>query len=377
MEFSCQKEDLAKAVQIVEKAVGTKSTLPIIGNILIETTVNGIKLASNNLEIGIEVIIPATILSAGKILAPAKTLGSIVSKLPDAEVNIEIFDNQVIKINCGQSKFNIHGLAADEFLMLNKVTDGENITINAMHFKEMIRQVIFSVSLDESKHILNGVYFQFGYNPEQKEKFRMVSTDGYRLALKEGEIEQAVTNPINFVIPTKALNEVASIIQTNEEDNMVLNFSSDQVAFTYKNNYLVTRIIQGQFPDFNQVIPKSSLTKLLINRKNFLEAAERCSIIASSSANIIKLELSNNKLLITARTPDVGEFSELIDVDMSGDSETQISFNVRLLIDVLKIVSDEKVSLNFSGTLNPGVIKPEGKESYLYVIMPIRTTDNR
>lgn len=377
MEFSCLKEDLTKAVQIVEKAVGTKSSLPIIGNILIETHENGLKLASNNLEIGIEVIIPATVIQEGKILAPSKTLGSIVAKLPDTTINFEVFENQIIKIKCGQSKFNIHGLPADEFILVNHLSSDDGLSMSASTLKDMIKQVSFSVSGDESKQVLNGVYFQFGYDTDGLDKFRMVATDGYRLALKTGLLDKGVNKPLSFIVPTKALSEIASIIQSGDDDVIQISYAADQVSFTYKNNYVVSRLIQGQFPDFNQVIPKASKTKIKINKRQFLDASERCAIIASSSANIVKLEISDAKLLMTAKTPDVGDFSELVDIEIEGENSTHISFNIRLLIDVLKTLTDDMITLNVSGTLSPGLIKPVENENYLYVIMPIRTTDNK
>jgi DNA polymerase III subunit beta len=373
MKISCLKDDLYKCVQIVEKSVGTKSSLPIMGNILIETLNDSIKLASNNLEIGMEVIIPAKIDKPGKTLVPAKTLLSIVSKLPNDSVEIEVFNNNLIKIICNQSKFNINCMPADEFLMLPKITEGEQIKINATLFKSLIKKVLFSVSLDESKHILNGVYFKFGAD-DDKSKFTMVATDGYRLALANANLDTEISKESNFVIPTKALNEISNMITT--DDDILITHQNDQVSFQYQNNYLVTRIIQGQFPDYNQVVPKSSNSVLTIERTLFLKAAERCAIIASSSANIVKLESDKSKLLISAKTPDVGEVSELINISIEGEENTQVSFNVRLLIDVLKTLESDKIDFSLSGAFSPGLIKEQGNNDYTYVIMPIKTTDN-
>lgn len=373
MNFSCFKEDLSKAVSIVERSVGSKNSLPVMGNILIETLENEIKLSANNLEIGMEVTIPARIETPGKVLAPAKTLGSIVSKLPNDEVTVEVMDNQVINISCNQSKFNIHGMEADEFLKLSYLSEGTTIEIDANNFKDMIKHVIFSVSNDESKHILNGVYFEFAWDDESKDKIRLVSTDGYRLALKEGTISNIISEKSTFVIPTKALNEISGVISGNDDEKIIIKVHNDQVSFAYKNNYLITRIIQGQFPDFNQVIPQSSASTIIINKKDLLSASERCAIIASTSANIIKLENDGTKLLISAKTPDVGEVSELIDVEVIGEDKATVSFNVKLIIDSLKIINDEKIELNLTGSYNPGLLKVNGRDDYKYVIMPIRT----
>lgn len=371
MKFKCVKDDLYKAIQIVEKAVAIRSTLPIIGNILIETTEKGLKLASNDLEMGIELVIDANIAQEGAILAPAKTLSSIVSKLPAGEVSFDVENNNNIKISCGRSKFSILGLSTEEFPMLNKLDSGVILNIEANLLKEMIKQTIIAVSLDESKHILNGVLVEVSKN-----EIKFVATDGFRLAQRQSVLKDINTSSdsIAVIIPTKALQEVSRIIQQDElKEDIRIVISKEQAAFEFKTVYLITRLIQGQFPDYKQVIPKDDKAKIIISRKELLDAAERASIIASSNANIIKLEPKDDQLMISANTANIGNVQEIVDVEKTGILDFTVAFNVRLMMDVLKNIDEDNIVLILNSPSAPGVIMPKENKDYTYVLMPIRT----
>lgn len=371
MKFKCVKDDLAKAIQIVEKAVAIRSTLPIIGNILIETTEKGLKLASNDLEMGIELVIDANIAQEGAILAPAKTLSSIVAKLPAGEVSFDVENNNNIKISCGRSRFSILGLSTEEFPMLNKLDAGVILNIEANMLKEMIKQTIIAVSLDESKHILNGVLVEVSKND-----IKFVATDGFRLAQRQSVLKDINTSSdnISVIIPTKALQEVSRIIQQDElKDDIRIVISKEQAAFEFKNVYLITRLIQGQFPDYKQVIPKDDKAKVIISRRELLDAAERASIIASSNANIIKLEPKDEQLMISANTANIGNVQEIVDVEKTGTLDFTVAFNVRLMMDVLKNIDEDNIVFTLNSPSAPGVIMPKENKDYTYVLMPIRT----
>lgn len=365
-------EDLQKGMQAVEKAVSTRSTLPIISNILIEAEKGGkLKLSGNDLEIGVEVNLSATIERSGAILAPAKTLSGIISKLPREKVFIEVDDSNNIKIECNRSKFNIRGITAIDFPRVTRLSNAKNIKLNKNILGEMIKRTLFSVSTDESKQVLNGILFDIN-----KEDLCLVATDGYRLALKRSNIGRANSSKVSIIVPNKALSELVRMIKEGDEDEVELGICNDQISFDLGDIYIISRLIQGKFPDYNLVIPKESKTSIEILRKDFLEATERSAVIASMSANIIKLEVSDGKLLITASSSEVGSVSELLDVSISGKSRTKISFNVRLILDVLRNMEDDYIEMSLGeDELSAGVIKAKGKMDYTYVLMPIRTVE--
>lgn len=376
MDINCVKEDLAAGVSAVERIVLTRSTLPIIGNVLFEAMKDGLKLSANNLEMGLEVTIPAKIKEEGAILIPARTLGGIVSKLPNEAINIRANEKGVVKISYKQSNVNINGLPSEEFPMLPKIKESKTITIETKTFVDMVKQTVFSVSQSEDKYVLNGVLLETGKSSQEKDEsnIRLVATDGYRLAKRGGNIggnpEKAAV-----IVPAKALIEVSRILQGKESGELKISISNEQIAFKFKDVYMISRLIQGQFPDYKQVIPKNSEVKIEANTKLFLDAAERTAVIASGSSNIVKINTKDGKLHIVANTPDVGSADEIVDAEMKGEAKAPIAFNVRLLTDVLKVIDTEKISLEFSGPVNPGIIRPLGGADYLYIIMPIRTAE--
>ncbi len=377
MEILCLKEDLYSGVQAVERIVSTRSTLPIVGNILFEAKDNKLKVSANNLEMGIEIIIPAEIKEEGSLLLPAKTLAGIVAKLPSEKIKLKKQNKGVVKISYKQSYFNINSLSPEEFPALPKEKESKLVVVNRGVFSDMIKQTTFSVSTSEDKFVLNGVLLETGEKKESGESnIRMIATDGFRLSKCGDKISGTVTST-SVIIPSKALIEVNRIILNGAaEDEIKINISNEQISFRYKDVYLVSRLIQGQFPDYKQVIPKKSTAEIVLNKKQLLESCERAAVIASGSANIIKTKIDGGKMQIIANTPDVGSIEEVIDVEsMTGEENSSIAFNVRLITDVLKVIDSERIKIGFSGPLSPGVIRPDNEKDFLYIIMPIRTTD--
>jgi len=378
MEFTCEKKDLQAGVSAVEKIVTTRSTLPIIGYILFEAGKSNIKISANNLEMGIELGIKSKVGKEGSVLVPAKTLSGIVSKLPDASVGFKLTEKGTIKISFDQSNFNVHTLPPDEFPVLPKVKEGKTVSVDAKLFASMVKQSIFSVSTSEDKYVLTGVLLEFGKGSMagDSSNFRMISTDGYRLAKRGEKIKLKDDIKGKVIVPSKTLHEISRIIDLDKGDEDVkITFSSDQISFKYKDSYLVSRLIQGQFPDYKQVIPKKSSTKILISTKTLLESAERAAVIAAGSANIVRFETKNGKLHLFASTPDVGTVDEVLEAEISGEAKNQVAFNIRLITDVLKAVNSSKVRLELSESLGPGMIKEEASDNYIYIVMPIRTQE--
>lgn len=379
MEFVCEKKDLQSGVSAVEKIVTTRSTLPIIGNILFEASKDGLRISANNLEMGIELGIKAKVNKEGAVLLPAKTLGGIVSKLPELKVGFKLSEKGTIKISYDQSHFNVHTLPPDEFPVLPKVKGGKSFSIDPKVFSSMIKQTMFAVSGSEEKYVLTGVLLEIGKGTlaGDTSNIRMVATDGYRLAKRGEKIKLGGGGEtVSAIIPAKTLQELIRILEFGKgEEEIKATVSSDQISFKYKDIYLVSRLIQGQFPDYKQVIPKKSTTKITLVSKSFLEAAERTAVIASGSANIVRFEIKGDNLHMAASTPDVGTIDEVLAAEIKGEKKAQVAFNIRLVTDMLKAVDTEKVIMELTEALGPGIIKQDEKGEYLYIVMPIRTQE--
>ena len=374
MEFICDKKELQDSVSLVERIVTTRSTLPIIGNILVDVEKNGIRLSANNLEMALQLSIGAKVSKGGSILLPAKTLAGIVSKLPNTQIGFKLNEKGTIRISYNQSNFNVHTLPSDEFPVLPKIKEGKSFNINAEVFASMIEKTIFSVSSSEDKYILTGVLLEIGKGSDGG-NMRMVATDGYRLAKKSAKIKLEKDIKISAIVPAKALQELLRILEQSDGEEVKVTVSNDQIAFKCADVYLVSRLIQGQFPDYKQVIPKKNPIKEKAKTKTLLESAERAAVIAAGSANVVRVEIKNKKLHLSAHTPDVGTIDEVVEADISGGEKLQIAFNVRLITDVLKTVETESVEMEFSEVLGPGVLKEEENEDFLYIVMPIRTQE--
>lgn len=376
MEFVCDKKIIQEGVSAVEKIVATRSTLPIIGNILFESQRGGVKLSANNLEMGVELGIDASVSKEGAVLLPAKTLAEIVSKLPDGKVSFKLTENGIVRISYNHSYFNIHSLPPDEFPMLPKVKGGKSFLVDVEDFTSLVDQVSFAVSTSEDKYVLTGVLLEVGKSSVSGDNsnLRVVATDGYRLAKSGRKIDLSLAGEIKAVVPVRALRELSRILE-GREGKLNVTVSPEQISFQLSGIYLVSRLIQGQFPDYRQVIPKKSLTKLVASTRGFLEAAERAAIVASGSANVTKFELKASRLHLVAQTPDVGSVDEVLEVEAKGAEKTQVSFNIRLIIDVLKVLKSEKVVVELSEALSPGVFRPEEETDFLYIVMPIRTQE--
>jgi len=377
MEFICERKELQAGVSTVEKIVATRSTLPIIGNILFEAGKNSVKLSANNLEMGIELTIKAEVEKEGSLLLPAKTLSGIVSKLPEGRISLRLNENRTVRITYDKSHFNLHSLPPDEFPMLPKVKEGKNITLDSEILADMIRQTIFAVSSSEDKYVLTGVMLETGKSQMagDNSNFRMVATDGYRLAKKSAKVSGLGDGNINIIIPAKALTELAKIMEGGKSRPVKIVIAGEQISFRCDDAYLVSRLIQGQFPDYKQVIPKKSTTKVTLNTAELLKAAERAAVIASGSANVTCFEVKAGKMHVTANTPDVGSVDEVINAEVKGAEKARVSFNVRLITDVLEVMSSDKVMVELGEGLSPGIIKQENDDDYLYIVMPIRTQE--
>ncbi|RAP28941.1 DNA polymerase III subunit beta [Candidatus Marinamargulisbacteria bacterium SCGC AG-343-D04] len=371
MKFKCDSEKFKESISIVEKAVAQKSSLPVLENVFLELTGADLKLRGNNLEIGIENQVSVENQGAeGQLLVKAKTLSGIISKIDDKELSISVNESQQLEIKGEKVDFAIHGSQTNDYPLFPPIENGTSLTLSVKDIRELIKHTIIAVSYDETKQFLNGILVK-----NEGDKLLFVATDGYRLSMKKQSISP-LEEPVNVIIPFKAVNELNRILQNeSSEKTLTMTLANNQVSFKMDKFLLVSRIIQGQFPDYNQVIPSSSLNTFLVKREEFLAAAERASIIASASNNVVRFTFSNTAS-IQANAKGLGDFKEEIPIQqIEGEEEVKIAFNIRLLLDVIKTLTVDTLALSFNNELSPCKVSLENDDSFTYIIMPIRTTD--
>ena len=364
MKLLCNKQTLIDSINIVQKAVSSKSTLPVLEGILLEAFEN-LKLSGNNLELGIECSIEATIQERGSIVLNSRIFGDIIKRLPSDDVYIEVQENSNTIIKSGNSEFNILGISSDEFPELPQIEKENPLVISQEKLKSMIRQTIFAVGTDENKLILTGCCVEVDDN-----NFNMVSVDGYRLALRNEKINE-MNQKISFVIPGKTLNELSKIIKDHEEDIHI--FTTDKhVLFEFDNCRIVSRLLEGEFLNYRQIIPKEYTLRVKAEVQSLIDSIERAALIITSSDDLypVKLKIKDDKIFISCST-QAGRVHDSIYVETFGD-DLEIGFNHRYMLDALKACECEEVYLEFNTSLSPCIIKPIEEENFIYLVLPVR-----
>lgn len=361
MKFKAEKEVLQNGIQIVQNIINTKAGLPILSNILIETNKNQIRLTATDLNIGISCVIPVEISEAGAITVPAKRFSDIVKELPINNVNITTKKNNMVIIDTELCQFKITGLAPEEFPKLPEFQDKEVVKVEQSCLKQMLHLTSFAASFDEVRYILNGIFFKIN-----KDNLTLVATDGKRLAIIERKITQGVDRDISMIIPIKTIYELNRNLKTQGELSFVL--GSNQVLFDLGDIIIISRLIEGEFPDYHQVVPPVSENKMKINREQLLLGVRRAALLSTPDYQSVKLEVFKNKLVVSKSTPDVGESREEIAMEYQG-REIAIGFNPNYLIDVLKNLNEDTVGLELTDTEKPAVIRIDG---YVYIVLPMR-----
>jgi DNA polymerase-3 subunit beta len=365
MKFNCEKNNLLDSINTVQKAVLNKSTLAILEGILIQADEN-IKLTGNNLEMGIESSFNAQILEKGNIVVNSKLIGEIVRKLPDDIVYFEVTNDDFINIKCGDSEFNIKGIVSDEFPEIPHIEEEKSIKIPQNILKSMIRQTSFAIGTNENKIILTGSLIEIKDN-----NITMVSVDGFRLALRNETINNENNNNNSFVIPGKTLNELFKIL--NDDDTNVEIFLTEKHAmFRLGSCKVVTRLLNGEFLNYGQILPSNSNLKVICKTKDFINSIERASLIITNDVNKypVVLNISLDKIKISCTT-NMGKVNDLLKVQTFGDN-IEIGFNHKYLIDALKACECETIVLEFTDSLSPCIIKPVEGESFIFLVLPVR-----
>jgi len=366
MKAYCAKEALLNGVNTVQRAVSSKNTLPILQGICVKATGQALIFEGTDLELGIRCQVPAQVVQEGVAVLPSRLFADIVRKLPDTTISLELVDDKV-NFNYYQSNLAIKSYDPEEFPLMPDLLNSTSFSLPARLLKNMIRQTVFACSTDESRPVFTGVLVQV-----DGPAIRFVGTDTHRLAYYAANIDNPDGVKFHGIVPAKTFGEIYRLLR-EEDENIAISFNDAQIFFEFGPVQLLSRLIEGQFPNYNQVIPRSCQTKIKIKAREFEDAVERASLVAregSGRVNIVKLKIED-QLLNIEQTTDIGKISEQVDIEKQGN-DLAIAFNAKFLLDVLKVVDSEDVLFELSGPISPGVIRPMDETDYLYLVLPVR-----
>jgi DNA polymerase-3 subunit beta len=370
VKLSVMQENLARGLSVVSRAVSSRSTLPVLANVLLRTEDAGLKLTATNLEIGITYWVPGKIETDGATTVPARLLADLVSSLPGSErVDLELQGADTLHLRCGRFATHVKGIDADEFPAIQTAGERPTTRISQKVLRKALDETTFAAASDEARPILTGVLARF-----EGGRLTLAAADNYRIAVRTIDILDPV-EAASVVIPARALAELGRILtDTDDPVELVLAQARNQVLFHLDGVDLVSRLIDGQFPNYQQVLPATHATRAELDREELLRAVRPAALIASSSANIVKLQVGGDDggVIVTA-TAEVGDYTGDVEATVEGDA-TSIAFNARYLNDVLSNVHADRFALELNGPLSPGVFRPVGDDAYVHVVMPVRTT---
>ena len=372
MKFTINREHFSNGLQQVLHVVGTRATMPILSNVLIEAEDGYISLTTTNLDMGIQCRIEAEVKDAGGLTLPVRKLATIIRELPNLDVQVQSIGHRA-EISSGGSLFLINGIGPEEFPSLPTFSDDRQFVLSQETLATMLRSVAYGQSTDESRYILNGVFFNFS-----DDKLTLVATDGRRLALISKELEIEESNAGNLILPAKSVAELLRLL--GQADEIKIWFSDRQVAFQIgaekgkeglkEHVYLVSKIVEGNYPNYQQVIPKETHHRVKIGREDLLHCIHRAALVTNEKNNTVTLKIHNDKLEITASSPELGESHESLGGIPYEGPEVKIAFNPQFLMDPLRSLTKDEIFFEFKDELSPGVFRT--LESFLCVVMPIR-----
>jgi DNA polymerase-3 subunit beta len=369
VKVSVIQENLARGLQVVSRAVSARSTLPVLGNVLLRTEDAGLKLTATNLEIGVTYWVPAKIDSDGAITIPARLFTDFVNSLPNERIDLELQSGDMVEVRCGRYEAHLKGIDAEEFPAIPSAGERPTTRVSQKALKEALAQVAFAAATDEARPILTGVLTKFS-----GDQLTLAAADNYRISVKT----IATMDPVeetSIVVPARSYIELARILADSDDPiDVVLAPARNQVLFHLEGIDIVSRLIDGQFPNYQQILPASHTTRAVVERGQLLEAVRLAAFIASSSANVVKLAIpaeGDGPMTITAAA-DIGDDQGQVEAAVEGDGTT-IAFNARYLSDVLQNVDVDQLALELNGPLSPGIFRPVGDDDYVHVIMPVRT----
>ena len=361
MKIKILKQNFLKNIQHVQNIISSKSSLPILSNILIEAEKNKVTLTSTDLDIGVSSTLETEVEEEGAITIPAKRFNDIIKELPDEDISISTMKNNSMIIKCSKCVFKIIGLPKEEFPKLPEFKDEPSVVIKQSVLKNMISMTHFSMSRDETRYVLNGALFLF-----KGKKLTIVTTDGKRLSLVKKDIEKDGLNKA-IIVPSKTIYELNRILGDDGDVRIV--FSENQVKFDLKNITIISRLIEGDFPNYEQVVPKEPPEKIMIQRSQFLDGIRRAALLTTQDSQSVKFEILKNKIVVSKSSPNIGEVREEMDTVYKGH-EITVGFNPNYIMDVLKVMPQDEIALEVFGPDKPAVIRIE--DWFLCLALPMQ-----
>lgn len=378
MKLVCAQTQLSSNLSLVSRAVATRPSHPVLANVLLlaDEATQTVTISAFDLSLGIQTSFPASVETGGKLTLPARLLTDIISRLPDGEITLEATDadeepSHLITITCASGHYQVRGMGAEEFPELPMVEDGEQMQLPAIALIEGLRGSLFSASGDETKQVLTGVHLTMS-----AAGLEFAATDGHRLAVVETVTTEAVdaTNGLDVTIPAKALQELIKMLDRQAESDVAVKFDRSQAVFEWSDQRLTTRLLEGQYPNYRQLVPRQFGYQATVERRLLLSALERIAILADQKNNIVKLTLhrADGQMALSVDAPDVGSGEETVAAQISGDEDLVIAFNVRYLLDGLKSFATSEVQLQFNTATSPAILTPITGPKITYLVMPVQ-----
>ena len=371
MKFSCSQHDLGAALNIAQKGVSSKTTMPILEGILFQIFEGQLILTATDTEIGVQTTIPVDAEQDGELVLKANMISDIIRKFSGDTVFFETLENQKIKIDCQMSTFTIQGLASRDFPQLPEIINEEEIQTAASDLKSLIHGTLFAVAMVENIPVLTGIKVELN-----EDTITMVALDGYRLAIRKAKLITPVEKPIAFIIPGKSIQELNKLLES--EDEMVqIYYSKTQIFFKFKNILLTSRLLEGEFINYQHIIPQEKTTNIIVNRRDLLASCERAALMARAGKNnLLKLDFNQEQVNITSDS-EVGNAFEVIPVNNSGEN-IKIAFNYKFLIEAIKAIEEETIRIELSTSVGPAVLLPEklNQDTYTYLVLPVRLAED-
>lgn len=367
MKLFCDQKDLSNALNIVNKAINPNNTLPVLNNILLKAENKKLYLSATNLELAINLFIEADVRNEGSITVPARLITNYVSLLKDEQVELQLTEGLTLNIKSKQSETKIKGINADEFPLIPKIENPQVVKISSEELNKAITRTVFSASLNPAKPTLSGVCFFI-----EKDILKTVATDSYRLAEQKIKLKEKVEEPAQAIVPTRTVQELGKIIAKETDKEVQIEFSASQILFKIDDTEITSRLIEGKFPAYEKIFPKSKKTKIEVLESELAQTVKRVSLFARENNNNIKLAVTNDgKLSISTDETRIGEEKAELNIEVDGENN-KIALNAQYLADVLSYLGTEKACIELNDNLSPAVVKPCNEEGYVYIIMPLK-----
>jgi len=371
MKFEIQKNDFLKLLQKTQNIIEKRNTMPILSNALLIAESGKVSIFATDLEVSIKDEISAQVQEEGKVAVSAKNLFDLVKELSDSTIIVNKKNNNWIELKNKKAVFNIVGAAADEFPAFPQYGTKDFVRVQGQILKDMIEKTLYSVSNDETRYHLNGVYFERATNAGNT-SFRMVATDGHRLSLIDKKVEMPLSSSKSegVIIPKKGLHELKKLLET-EEGSLEMAFEGSHLIVKRESTVLLIRLIDGKYPNYQQLIPSRLMKRVAVSKMELLASLRRVSLLSNQKSKGITLSINKNTMEIFSNNPEIGDAKEELDVKYSGDA-LKIGFNAKYLMDILNNIQDDEVDIELNDQLSPGILRPANDSSYTCVVMPMR-----